>query len=60
MTQSQRRAIEAISRRLGLDAIAECRQQLGLNLDDLTVRQASQLIDHFKQLTTSVHNGGRR
>jgi hypothetical protein len=61
MTQSQRRAIEAISRRLGLDAEAEARDELGLNLDELSVREASRFIDHLKALNSpAAGNGGRR
>jgi len=48
MTASQRRAIEAITDRLGINARAEARDIVGVDLDDLTVRQASELIDHLK------------
>ena len=50
MTDSQRRAILAIARRAGADAAYECDQIIGTPLDDLTVRQASELIDHLKTL----------
>jgi hypothetical protein len=61
ITASQRRAIEAIGRRLGLDVDAECRDELGANLDELDVRSASKLIDHLKALQASGNgNGGRR
>lgn len=58
-TQSQRRAIDAIGRRLGLDVAAECRDELGVNLDDLDVPTASRLIDHLKALQTSGNGQGR-
>jgi hypothetical protein len=61
MTASQRRAIDAIARRSGIDPAAEARQLLGLELEDLGVRQASQLIDHLNQLTAPAgRNGGGR
>jgi hypothetical protein len=50
MTDSQRRAILAIARRAGADAMYEAEQIIGTPLDDLTVRQASELIDHLKSL----------
>ena len=60
-TDSQRRAITAISRRLGLDAVAEARDEFGLDLDRLTVREASGLIDHLKALDQPARqNGGAR
>jgi len=48
MTTSQRRAIDAITDRLGINAHSEARDIIGIDLDDLTVRQASELIDHLK------------
>ena len=51
MTAAQRRAILAIARRVGADPAYECDQMIGTPLDDLTVRQASELIDHLKTLT---------
>lgn len=59
MTASQRRAINAIARRLGLDAQQECRDVLGIELDDAGVRQASQFIDHLKALTNPTHGAPR-
>ncbi len=53
MTASQRKAIEAIANTLGICPIEEARHELGLNLDELTVRQASRLIDHLKSLQPS-------
>jgi hypothetical protein len=50
MTDSQRRAIDAIANRLQIDAYAEAREIVG-ELDQLNVRQASELIDHLKGLT---------
>ena len=61
MTAAQRRAIDSISRRLGLDAIEECRHELGLELDRLTVKEASRFIDHLKGLEQPAparQNGG--
>jgi hypothetical protein len=61
MTASQRRAIEAIARRSGIDPAAEARRLLGLELEELGVRQASQLIDHLNQLAAPAgRNGGGR
>lgn len=61
MTASQRRAIEAICRRLGIDAVEELHHEFGLNLDDLTVREASKAIDHLKSLDQPAgRNGGGR
>jgi hypothetical protein len=57
MTQSQRRAIIAIASRLNVDADAEARDIVGAPLDDLTLRQASDLIDHLKSLQPTA--GGR-
>jgi len=48
MTESQRRAIDAISGRLGLDPRLESRGVTGCELQDLSVRQASRLIDHLQ------------
>jgi hypothetical protein len=50
MTESQGRAIRAIARRLNLDPAAECTKVFGWTLECLTVREASQLIDHLKSL----------
>ncbi|MBI1337333.1 MAG: hypothetical protein GC164_10270 [Phycisphaera sp.] len=50
MTQSQRRAIESIARRLGLDPEAEIDQEFGWSFNDLTLREASRVIDHLKGL----------
>jgi len=50
MTESQHRAILAIARRAGADPAYEAEQIIGAALDDLTVRQASELIDHLKAM----------
>lgn len=50
MTDSQRKAIFAIARRIDADPAYEAREILGAELDDLTLRQASELIDHLKAL----------
>jgi hypothetical protein len=49
-TQSQRRAIDAIARRVNIDPVLEARDVIGAELDGLTVRQASELIDHLKAI----------
>ena len=49
MTDSQARAIDAIAARLGIDPRAEAREIVG-ELDELTIRQASELIDHLKSI----------
>lgn len=48
MTASQRRAITAIASRLGVDADTEARQIIGVEFDQLSLRQASELIDALK------------
>lgn len=53
MTHSQRRAINAIADRVGADAAEESQQLLNTDLDRLSLRQASQLIDHLKGLESS-------
>ena len=58
MTQSQRRAIEAICRRLNIDPAAEAQQQFGFNYQQMSVRDASRMIDHIKSLQSSGRNGG--
>jgi hypothetical protein len=61
MTDSQSRAIDAIARRVNADAAYEAREITGADLEDLTVRQASDLIDHLKSLEPTTGNGnGRR
>jgi hypothetical protein len=50
MTDSQRRAILAIARRAGADPVYEAEQIIGTPLEEMTIRQASELIDHLKSL----------
>ena len=62
MTDSQNRAITAIAKRLGLNPIEEARNVLGTEFEDLTIRQASKLIDKLKSLQAEPanRNGGGR
>jgi hypothetical protein len=60
ITASQKRAISAIAARLGVDPRAEARQILGADLESLTVRQASELIDHLKGRIAAVDARQRR
>jgi len=63
MTDSQKRAIHAIAGRLDVDPAEECRHELGLDLDSLSIREASKLIDHLKALQPAERgsrNGGGR
>ncbi len=53
MTESQRKAIFAIARRANIDPAHESDQIVGVALDDLSVRQASDLIDHLKCFTSA-------
>lgn len=55
MTASQRRAIDAIAQRMQVDAGSEAHDLCGLSLDALTIRQASELIDHLKALTPAAN-----
>ena len=50
MTQSQRRAINAIADRVGVDANEEAFNLASVGIDRLSLKQASQLIDHLKSL----------
>ncbi len=59
MTESQAKAIAAIARRLGIDAALEARDIIGAELDELTLRQASELIDHLKALQPANGRNGR-
>ncbi len=52
-TDSQLRAIRAISERLGLDPEAQAQQQFNRALDELSLPEASRLIDHLKGLTSN-------
>ena len=57
MTDSQRRAILAIARRANADIEYECREIIGAAFDDLTLRQASELIDHLKSIEPANGRG---
>ena len=50
MSQSQRNAILAIARRSNVDPNYEAEQMVGTPFEQLTIRQASELIDHLKAL----------
>lgn len=50
MTASQRRAILAIARRANIDPNHEAQQIIGIPLDQMSIQQASELIDHLKSL----------
>jgi len=63
MTDSQKRAIHAIADRLDVDPAEECRHEFGVDLDSLSIREASKLIDHLKSLQPAERgswNGGGR
>jgi hypothetical protein len=62
MTESQRRAIDSIARRLDIDPNLEAREIIGSELDSLSIRQASELIDHLKSIEAAGngHNGSGR
>lgn len=53
MTSSQRRAIGAIARGLNVDAHLEARDIIGAELEQLSIREASDLIDHLRRLQPS-------
>ena len=57
MTQAQNRAITAITRRLGIDAANECRNAFNWDLAKLSIRQASEFIDHLKTLQPAGSEG---
>ena len=56
-TASQQRAIQAICRRLGTDPEFEAQQLIGMSFAELSVKQASELIDSLKAGEPS-HPGG--
>ena len=58
MTASQRRAIEAIAHRAGLDAGQEVYDQYGIAFDALSLRQASEMIDRLKGITATDNGNG--
>ena len=61
-TASQQRAIQAICRRLGTDPEYEAQQLFGMSFAELSVKQASQLIDGLKAAESAPagRNGGGR
>jgi hypothetical protein len=59
MTDSQHRAITSIARRLNCDLDFECREIVGAAFDDLTIRQASDMIDYLKS-QQPANNTSRR
>ena len=59
MTESQRRAIFAIAQRTNVDATIEAREFIGTELDELSIRQASELIDHLKEYAQPANGNGR-
>jgi hypothetical protein len=58
MTARQRRAIVSIADRLDIDPDLEARDIIGSELDQMTIRQASDLIDHLKSISPAG-NGAR-
>jgi len=60
MTESQRKAIHAIAKGLGIDPANESRHEFGIELDGASISEASKLIDHLKSQQTSNTNGSRR
>ncbi len=52
-TQAQHRAIEAIAREIGVDPATEAKQRFGWNLEQINIRQASQMIDHLKRQSSA-------
>ena len=56
MTHSQRRAITAIDKRLRLDPEDEAYNRASTSLDQLTLKQASGLIDHLKSLSPGARD----
>ena len=60
MTSSQRRAILAIVKRWDLNLDAECREFIGEEFERLSIRQASDLIDHLKNSEPAGRHDNRR
>jgi hypothetical protein len=56
MTTSQRRAILSIAERANANIDVECREIIGTPFDALSVREASQLIDHLKAIVPADRN----
>jgi hypothetical protein len=59
-TASQRRAVHAIAAGLGVDPHLEARDIVGVDFADLTIRQASDLIDHLKSMGPAAGGGNGR
>lgn len=61
MTHSQRRAIESIAQRLDLDPVDHIDREFGWAFQELTLKEASQIIDHLKSLSPAPgsHTNGR-
>ena len=57
MTNSQSRAIAAIAKRLGVDPAAECQNAFGWTLARLSIKQASEMIDHLNSLSAAGAEG---
>ena len=60
MTASQRRAILAIADRNKIDVDYHCREMIGAEFDQLSLRQASELIDHLKGQQPAANGRTRR
>jgi len=60
VTKSQARAIESIANRAGLDPAQEAHDLFGVSLDELTIKQASELIDHLKSQAPAQNGHTRR
>jgi len=60
VTKSQARAIESIANRAGLDPSQEAHDLFGVSLDELTIKQASELIDHLKSQAPAQNGHARR
>ena len=58
-TQAQIKAINAIASQLGIDAGTEARHEFGTELPDLSIRDASKLIDLLKSRQTTPANRRR-
>ncbi len=60
-TESQLKALKSICGRNSLDLVSEAHEEFGVAVDDLDVRQASQLIDALKErLGIATTEPGRR
>ena len=60
VTKSQARAIESIANRAGLDPSQEAHDLFAVSLDELTIKQASELIDHLKSQAPAQNGHARR